>query len=97
VAAVMMMTQIKARRHYLRNYGRCFAGSRAVDWCLANAKSSSRQEAILSMTTLLQKGTLFPPLHAQHDQRTRDATQHTHTIKSILVVHTHTRHTTHQA
>lgn len=48
--------KIKARRHYLRNYGRCFAGSRAVDWCLANAKSSSRQEAILSMTTLLQKG-----------------------------------------
>jgi hypothetical protein len=52
----VVMVQIKARRHYLRNYGRCFAGSRAIDWCLANKKSFSRQEAISSMTTLLQKG-----------------------------------------
>jgi hypothetical protein len=80
VAAVMMMTQIKARRHYLRNYGRCFAGSRAVDWCLANAKSSSRQEAILSMTTLLQKGTLFPPLHAQLTINARATRHNTRTV-----------------
>jgi hypothetical protein len=72
VAAVI---QIKARRHYLRNYGRCFAGSRAVDWCLTNAKSASRQEAILSMTTLLQKGTLPP----QSSCATRSMPRDTHT------------------
>jgi len=62
--------QIKGRRHYLKSYGRCFAGAKAVDWCVANGKSSSRQEAILLMTTLLQKGTSeSPPSHTARYRR----------------------------
>lgn len=49
-------SQIKARRHYLKNYGRCFAGAKSVDWCMKNNKSPSRADAIVLMDTLLQKG-----------------------------------------
>jgi hypothetical protein len=63
MTAAVTGVKIKSRRRYLKNYGRCFAGAKAVDWCIANRKSSSRQEAVLFLTTLLQKGAHISLFH----------------------------------
>lgn len=68
---MMEELEIRDRRHHMRSYSKCFVGSEAVDWLVANGSAVDRENAVRLGNMIMSTGTVFH--HVTDDHAFKDA------------------------